>query len=89
MRGIKSRLIAATITLLFFMFVQPDPDPSIAGIAISALLMYEALRFCIEFCTQTQKKREHRKVVLMNKKAMKETGEILDDMLFNPIREVI
>lgn len=88
MRGIKSRLISATITLLFMAFVQPDPNPSIAGIALSTLLLYEALRFCIEYLSRTRKKHTHKKVVLMNRQAMREAGEILDDMLFNPVREV-
>lgn len=88
MRGIKSRLIAAVITLAFMYFVRPDPNPSLMGVAFTALLIYEGLRFCIENLYRDRKKREYRQLVLMNRQAMKEAGERLDEMLFNPYREV-
>ena len=83
-----SRGIAAIVTLAFMYFVRPDAEPSRASIVFVSILLYEGIRWSIEYSRKVNKKEEHRQIVLMNREAMKANGERLDNELFCSIREV-
>ena len=50
-----NRGIAAGITLAFLVAVRPDTDASRVGIAVTAILLYEGISYCIGYI------RKHRK----------------------------
>ena len=50
-----NRGIAAGITLAFLVTVRPDTDASRVGIAVTAILLYEGISYCIGYI------RKHRK----------------------------
>ena len=83
-----NRAIAAGITIAFMAVVRPDPDPELWGVALVALLMYEAISRSIDYVQKVNRKQKAEAYISLNLKAMKEDGERLDDMVFNPIREV-
>ena len=83
-----SRGIAAIITLAFMYFVRPDTEPSRSAIVFVSILLYEGIRWSAEYIQTINQKSKHVERVRLNLKARKEDGERLDEMLFNPYREV-
>ena len=87
-KGILSRVVAAMITIAFMAAVKPDAEPARASIAFISILMYEAVKWAIEYTREVNRKEEHRQIVLMNREAMRVDGERLDNEVFCSIREV-
>lgn len=87
-REIKARVIAAVITVVFIAAVRPDPNPSLWGVALTALLIYEAISVSIMQIAKGSRVRKTRSAIEFNEAVRKREGEILDEMLFNPYREV-
>ena len=87
-KGYVSRVIAFLVTLAFMLLVRPDAEPSRAAATLVAILLYEGIRWSVEYIMTVNQQSEHRHNVELNLKARKEDGERLDEMLFNPIREV-
>ena len=83
-----NRVIAAAITIGFMAAVRPDPNPERWGIALVAVLMYECIRWGIEYVQKVNRRQKVEEYISLNLKARKEDGERLDDMVFNSIREV-
>lgn len=52
---------AAAVTLLFIAAVRPDPEPSRIEAAFISVLMYEAIRWCLDYCANI---RQHEYVTL-------------------------
>lgn len=77
--------IAAAITLGFMTAVRPDAEPTRVEATIVALLMYEGIRFCVEFC----RRKKQKKYISLNLKARNEDGKRWADEWITPaIREV-
>ena len=87
-KGIVSRVVAALITIAFMALVRPDAEPARASIAFISILLYEGIRWAIEYSQRVNQESKHVERVRLNLKARKEDGERLDEMLFNPYREV-
>lgn len=77
--------IAAAITLGFMTAVRPDAEPTRVEATIVALLMYEAIRFCLDY----SKKKQRKRYVTLNLKARDEDGKRwAEEKLYWPIEEV-
>ena len=63
MKGIKDKVISAVLTLAFMAFVRPDPNPSLVGVAFTALLMYEGIFYIIQYIEKQDVKRK--KIIFM------------------------
>lgn len=85
-REIKARAIAAGITIAFMTAVRPDPNPSLWGVALTALLIYEAISVSVMQIAKGSRVRKTRCAIEFNEAVRKREGEILDEMLFNPIK---
>lgn len=83
-----NKVIAAIITIGFMAAVRPDADPERWGIALVAVMLYEGIRWSIEYVQKANRRQQAERYLILNLKARKEDGERLDDMVFNPIREV-
>lgn len=83
-----SKGIATIITLLFMYFVRPDAEPSRVAIVFISILLYEGIRWSVEYVQKVNKEIKRVEKIRLNLKARKEDGERLDEMLFNPYREV-
>ena len=83
-----NRAIAAGITIAFMAVVRPDPDPELWGVALVAVMLYEAISRSIDYVQKVNRRQKVEEYISLNLKARKEDGERLDDMVFNPIREV-
>lgn len=83
-----NRAIAAIITIGFMAAVRPDADPERWGVALVAVMLYEAISRSIDYVQKVNRKQKAEAYISLNLKAMKEDGERLDDMVFNSIREV-
>lgn len=44
---ILQKILAVGLTIVFFALVRPDPDPSIPGVSLCALCMYEVALWCV------------------------------------------
>lgn len=85
-REIKARVIAAGITIAFMTAVRPDPNPYLWGVALIALMMYEAISMSIIYIWRECKVQKVKRDIRFNEEVRKREGEILDEMLFNPIK---
>ena len=56
-QGILQKVLSAVLTLAFFALVRPDPDPSIVGVAFTALLMYECLYESIRYASRMHRRK--------------------------------
>ena len=74
MKGIKNRLVAAAITIAFMAIVHPDPEPSLWGVALVSILMYEGIRICIEYVVRENTRCKKREAVLQNIQYREEDG---------------
>lgn len=83
-----NRAIAAIITIGFMAAVRPDADSERWGIALVAVMLYEAISRSIDYVKKVNRRQKVEEYISLNLKARKEDGERLDDMVFNPIREV-
>ena len=80
-----NRGIAAVITLAFMTLVRPDPDPALWEMAMVAIMMYEALRWCVWYIRRIQKKKR----IELNNFARREDGKRLDAFWIKwPMKEV-
>lgn len=62
---------AAAVTLLFIAAVRPDPEPSRIESAVIGVLLYEGIRWCIEYCSEVNRK-EYATVDLKKRKGIGE-----------------
>lgn len=76
------RGLAFAITLAFLTFVRPDEEPERWAVVLIAIMMYEAVLFCIVFCQKISKKKEKARAaakksqdIALNLKAREEDGE--------------
>ena len=91
-----NKVLAASITVAFLAAVRPDPVPSAVGYAITAVIIYEGLYYCIKYIRETNKKKHDDHYITLKKFQMKrnarvrkEEGAKLDDLwIYWPLREV-
>ena len=80
-----NKAIAAGIVLAFLGAVRPDPEPSLVGVGIVALLIYESSLFIIRFSTKVKRKRRKDRYITVSKQDIKRWA---DERLFWPLEEV-
>ena len=88
-KGIMNKLLAAALTLAFMALVRPDPDPSIVGVSLVAILLYEVLRFALDGIS------EHRRQMLRSRRRIESLAAGEEDIrrwadtwLVWPLKEV-
>ena len=79
-----NRGIALSITLAFLAFVKPDPNPSLVGVALVAILMYEAVFYCSGYVLRVNRKRK----IKRNTKELEYDISRWAEEWFNPYTEV-
>lgn len=84
-----NKVVAAGTVLAFLMVVKPYPAPSMVGVGIVAITMYEGLTWSIRYVRRMNYRKRQEHYIRLNLQARKEDGERLDDMVFQPIREVL
>ena len=83
-----NKVLAASITVAFVGAVRPDPGVDAIGYGVVAIMMYEGLSYCINYIRKQHKKKVRKHYIAVNLKARKEDGERLDEMVFNPFKNV-
>lgn len=68
---ITDRITAAAMTLAFMAWVRPDPDPTVWGVALVVMLMYEGLAYCIGQVREIRKQQR----IAVNIRARQEDAE--------------
>lgn len=82
---IIDRGIAAALTATFMALVRPDPEPSLVGVSIVAILLYEGLTCCIRYIRKERRRRR----IQRNAEAMTYDGSRwADEWLYWPMKEV-
>ena len=89
MKGIGNRVVAFAITLAFMALVRPDPDPSIVGVSLVAILLYEVLRFALDGISEhrRQKRRSRRRIESLTA-GEEDIRRWADEWLVWPLKEV-
>lgn len=82
---LKIRGSAAMLTIGFMALVKPDPNPSMIGIGITAVLMYEGLTFCIDYIRRINQKKKEDHYITVSRQDMKRWA---DEWITPAIREV-
>ena len=80
-----NKILAASITVAFLVAVKPDPAPSAFGFAITSVLMYEGLNYCIGYIQQVHKKKRDKRYITLTKRDMRRWA---DEWITPAIREV-
>jgi len=61
-----NKALAAGITLAFMSLVRPDTPPSAVGASVVALLMYEGLRWSIEYIQKVRRKKKEARYITVS-----------------------
>lgn len=84
-----NKALAGAATLAFLAVVRPDPAPSMVETALVAVLMYECVRWGIEYVRKINQTQKQKRYISLNLKARKEDGERWANEWITPaIREV-
>lgn len=86
---IINRVVSALMTITFMAWVHPEPDAELWGVAMTSILMYEALRVSLDYICKVNRRRTREEYIRLNLRARKEDAERLEEMNFNPLMEVI
>ena len=78
--------IAAASTLAFMAVVRPDPMPSLVGVALVSVLLYEAMVYSIDFVRKSQRKRKERHYITVSRADMK---RLANERLYWPLTEEV
>ena len=73
---------AAALTVAFLALVRPDPEPTRVGLTVTAVLMYEALKYIVWYVRREVRRRKARRNVW----AMRYDGRRWAEMEFQPIK---
>jgi Sec-independent protein secretion pathway component TatC len=80
-----NKVIAGLSTIGFMAIVQPDDSVSLAGVALTAVLMYEGLTFCVDYVRRINQKKREDRYITVSRQDMKRWA---DTQLYWPIEEV-
>ena len=81
---IEIRGAAAALTVGFLMIVKTDPNPSLMGVGITALLMYEGLTFCLSYIEKVRRKKKEDRYITVSRQDIRRWA---DTQLYWPIEE--
>lgn len=76
---------AAALTVAFMALVRPDPEPTRVGLTVTAVLMYEALRWCIWFVRKMHRRQKEKHYITVTKRDMERWAK---EWLYWPMKEV-
>lgn len=84
-----NKALAGAATLTFLAVVRPDPAPSMVETALVAVLMYECVRWGIEYVRKINQTQKQKRYISLNLKARDEDGKRWANEWITPaIREV-
>ena len=81
-----NRLIAAGATIGFLTLVKPDPNPSLWGVGLTAIMIYEGTVLCVSGIRKYQQKRKEQRYTTVS---LSDIRRWADTELYHPIEEVI
>lgn len=70
-----NKALAGAATLTFLAVVRPDPAPSMVETALVAVLMYECVRWGIEYVRKINHTQKQKRYISLNLKARDEDGK--------------
>lgn len=86
---LMNKAFAAAVTIGFLAAVRPDAEPERWSVALIAVLMYEAIRWSMEYIQKVNRRRKQKRYISLNLKARNEDGKRwADEWIMWPIREV-
>lgn len=61
-----NKMIAAGITIAFMAMVKPDPNPSLWGVGLTAIMIYEGTVLCVSGIRKYQQKRKEQRYITVS-----------------------
>ena len=66
-----NKVLAGGVTIVFMALVQPDSDASRVGIVFVSLLMYEVVRYCIDYIRKERRRSRYIKAMTISRQDIK------------------